>query len=75
VLVKEVNELMLNGKRITVVLPACNARRALRKTCEEIPPEIVNEISLVDDPRVDGTMELARGLLLNILKLRKISVS
>ena len=74
-LVKEVNELMLNGKRITVVLPACNASRALRKTGEEIPPEIVNEISLVDDRRVDGTMELARGLLLNTLELRKMSVA
>ena len=33
---------VLNGKRITVVLPAYNASRTLRRTFEEIPQDIVN---------------------------------
>ncbi|SRR6266404_1112939 len=55
---------MLNGKRVIVVLPAYNAGRTLRKTCEEIPRDIVDEILLVDDHSADGTVELARELRL-----------
>ena len=40
---------MLQGKKIVVVLPAYNASKTLRRTVEEIPFDIVDEIVLVDD--------------------------
>jgi glycosyltransferase involved in cell wall biosynthesis len=54
--------LMLANKKITVVLPAYNASRTLRKTVEEIPREVVDDIILVDDASKDGTVEMARSL-------------
>ncbi len=53
---------MLNDKRISVVLPAYNAERTLRSTYTEIPHDIVDDIILVDDASVDGTVNIAREL-------------
>ena len=53
---------MLNGKKIFVVMPAYNAARTIRQTCEELPREIVDEVLLVDDHSSDATVELAREL-------------
>ena len=53
---------MLNGLRITVVLPAYNAIRTLERTVAEIPAEIVDDIILTDDASSDGTAELASKL-------------
>ncbi|MDR1984776.1 MAG: glycosyltransferase family 2 protein [Prevotellaceae bacterium] len=53
---------MINGKIITVVLPAYNAEKTLRQTYEEIPFDIVDNIILVDDASNDKTMELAGEL-------------
>jgi glycosyltransferase involved in cell wall biosynthesis len=53
---------MLKGKRIVVVMPAYNAERTLRKTFEEIPREIVDDVILVDDQSQDRTTEIARSL-------------
>jgi glycosyltransferase involved in cell wall biosynthesis len=53
---------MIHGKRIAVVLPAYNAARTLRKTYEELPHEIVDQVILVDDASQDETTELARQL-------------
>jgi len=55
---------MLNGKRITVVMPAYNAEKTLRKTHSEIPHDIVDNIILTDDASQDRTAEVA--LQLNI---------
>lgn len=54
---------MINGKRITVVLPAYNAEKTLRTTMEEIP-ELVDACILVDDHSSDRTVEIARELRL-----------
>ena len=53
---------MLNGKTITVVLPAHRAEKTLRKTYEQIPLEIVDHVILVDDASTDSTVALARQL-------------
>ena len=53
---------MLNGQRITVVMPAYNAAKTLRQTLDEIPHEIVDDIILTDDASKDDTASLAREL-------------
>ncbi|UMY19161.1 glycosyltransferase family 2 protein [Methylobacterium organophilum] len=53
---------MLHGQSVTVVLPAYNASRTLRRTVEEIPRDIVDDIILIDDASADGTVALAREL-------------
>ena len=59
---------MLNGRSITVVLPAHNARRTLERTVKEIPREIVDDIILTDDASIDGTADLARALGLHTIR-------
>ena len=53
---------MLNNKKVVVVLPAYNAARTLRRTVEEIPREIVDEVILTDDASRDNTSDLALEL-------------
>lgn len=53
---------MLNNKRITVVLPAHNAEKTLRKTYAEIPRDIVDNVILVDDGSSDNTVRIAKEL-------------
>lgn len=53
---------MLNGKKIVVVMPAYNAEHTLRKTYEEIPHDIVDDIILVDDASQDHTARVSREL-------------
>ena len=53
---------MLNGKKIVVVLPAYNAAKTLKKTHQEIPLDIVDNVILVDDASRDNTAEVAHGL-------------
>jgi glycosyltransferase involved in cell wall biosynthesis len=53
---------MLNGKKIVVVMPAYNAEKTVRKTYDEIPFEIVDEVVLVDDASRDRTSEIAREM-------------
>ncbi|MFZ0594216.1 MAG: glycosyltransferase family 2 protein [Bryobacteraceae bacterium] len=52
---------MINGKFVTVVLPAFNAERTLEQTVKELP-DIVDECILVDDCSADGTAALGRRL-------------
>jgi len=53
---------MINNKKIVVVLPAYNAALTLKKTYEEIPFDIVDEVVLVDDASKDNTVEVAKNL-------------
>ena len=53
---------MLNGKQITVVLPAFNAAETLKRTVSELDRDVVDEVLLVDDASSDGTMEQAEKL-------------
>jgi glycosyltransferase involved in cell wall biosynthesis len=54
------------GKAI-VVMPAYNAETTLEKTVVDIPAGCVDEIILVDDCSVDGTVALAEKLGLRII--------
>lgn len=53
---------MLDGKKITVVLPAYNAEQTLAKTVSELDRAVVDDILLVDDFSSDQTLRLARDL-------------
>ncbi len=53
---------MYNGKKVVVVLPAYNAALTLKKTYDEIPFDIVDEVILVDDNSNDDTIEVAHIL-------------
>jgi glycosyltransferase involved in cell wall biosynthesis len=53
---------MINGKIITVVMPAYNAEITLHQSYSEIPFSIVDNVILVDDASSDKTAELARKL-------------
>jgi len=53
---------MLNSKKVVVVMPAYNAEKTLRKTYDEIPFEMVDEVVLVDDASRDRTSEIAREM-------------
>jgi len=57
---------MLNNKKIVVVLPAYNAEKTLKKTYDEIPKDVVDEIIMVDDYSRDKTVEVARQLNLRV---------
>lgn len=48
---------VIAGKRISVVLPAYNAVSTLRRTVDEIPREVVDEVLLVDDASSDATLQ------------------
>ena len=53
---------MLNGKNIVVVLPAYNAEKTLKKTYDEIPFDMVDEVVLVDDASSDETTRVGKEL-------------
>ncbi len=53
---------MIHDKKITVVLPAYNAEQTLRRTIDEIPPGLVDDLILVDDGSLDRTVEVSREL-------------
>lgn len=58
---------MINGRRVAVVLPAYNAALTLRRTVEEIPRDVVDDIILTDDASRDDTLAVARALGLHTL--------
>ncbi len=54
---------MLDKKKITVVMPAYNAEKTLKKTYDDLPDDgIVDDIILVDDFSSDKTAEIASSL-------------
>ena len=53
---------MIGDKRIAVVMPAYNSERTLKKTFNEIPHDIVDDIILVDDGSVDKTAIISKRL-------------
>ncbi len=56
--------------KVSVVLPAYNAAKTLKKTVAEIDRAIVDEVILVDDFSGDETLKVARSLDLVIVKHR-----
>ncbi len=53
---------MIRGQKVVVVLPAYNAAKTVKRTVEEIPHEVVDEIILVDDASQDDTVAVAESL-------------
>jgi len=53
---------MINNKKIIVVLPAYNAAKTLRRTFEEIPFDVVDEVIITDDFSNDETLSIANKL-------------
>lgn len=53
---------MYKNKKVVVVLPAYNAALTLKKTYEEIPFDLVDEVILCDDGSKDNTVLLAKEL-------------
>ena len=53
---------MVNGKIVTVIMPAYNAEKTLERTFNEIPHDLVDNVVLVDDSSNDKTKELAYNL-------------
>lgn len=58
---------MINGRRVAVVLPAYNAALTLRRTFEEIPHDIVDDVILTDDASRDNTHAIAQSLGIHTL--------
>lgn len=59
---------MIAGRRIAVVLPAYNAVRTLRRTYDEIPRDLVDDVILTDDASKDATFAVARDLGIHALR-------
>src|SRR5512138_3296084 len=53
---------MIQGKTITVVMPAYNAAKTVEQDYHEIPFDIVDNVILVDDHSTDNTVEVAQRL-------------
>ncbi len=53
---------MYKQKKVVVVLPAYNAAETLKRTYEEIPFELVDEVILCDDASKDDTAVIARSI-------------
>ena len=53
---------MINGKKVCVVMPAYNAEKTLKKTYDEIPKDIVDDVILTDDASQDKTVKLSQEL-------------
>lgn len=53
---------MIDNKKIVVVLPAYNAALTLKRTYDEIPFDIVDDVVLVDDCSKDNTVEVAKSI-------------
>jgi glycosyltransferase involved in cell wall biosynthesis len=53
---------MVGKNKVVVIMPAYNAGQTLRKTYNEIPFDIVDEVILTDDRSTDDTVDVAKGL-------------
>ena len=53
---------MIAGKKVAIVLPAYNAAKTLKRTYDEIPHDVVDEVLLVDDASQDSTVAIAAAL-------------
>jgi len=53
---------MIKGMKVVVVMPAFNAEQTLRRTYEEIPHQVVDEVLLVDDASQDHTVAVSNEL-------------
>lgn len=62
---------MLNGLKVTVIMPAYNAARTLKITYDCLPKELVDDVILTDDRSSDDTSEIARSLGIHTIEHRE----
>lgn len=55
--------------RVAVVMPAYNAAKTLAATWQAIPPDLVDDILLVDDASIDETLAVAADLPIRTIAL------
>jgi len=67
--VAEANPERTRSPSVIVVMPAYNAARTLASTWGAIPPEVVDDVLLVDDRSHDETLTVAAGLPIRVLAL------
>lgn len=53
---------MINGKKVAVVLPASNAEHTLEKTAELIDRSLIDHVIVIDDCSTDNTVKVAERL-------------
>lgn len=58
---------MPEKQKVVVVMPAYNAARTLERTYNDIPPNVVDSVILVDDVSQDETVEVAQRLGLKVV--------
>jgi glycosyltransferase involved in cell wall biosynthesis len=58
---------MPEAPKVIVVMPAYNAARTLERTYNDLPPEVIDHVILVDDVSQDETVEIARRLGLKVI--------
>lgn len=58
---------MPGKQKVVVVMPAYNAARTLERTYNDIPPNVVDSVILVDDVSQDETVEVAQRLGLKVV--------
>ncbi len=58
---------MPGKQKVIVVMPAYNAARTLERTYNDIPPNVVDSVILVDDVSQDETVEIAQRLGLKVV--------
>ncbi|WP_056933539.1 glycosyltransferase family 2 protein [Thermococcus barophilus] len=61
---------MLNGKRISVIIPAYNEEKRIGKVLQRMP-DFIDEIIVVDDGSEDRTSEVARELGAEVIRLEQ----
>jgi glycosyltransferase involved in cell wall biosynthesis len=59
---------MLAKQKIIVVMPAYNAARTIKRTFDELPHDIIDEVILTDDGSIDRTVEIATELGISTLR-------
>ena len=61
------NRLMINNKKVVIIMPAYNAEKTLKQTYDEIYKDFVDEVILVDDNSQDNTKLVSKELNIPIL--------
>ena len=61
----------MRDKKVTIILPAYNAEKTLKKTVDDLPEGWFDEVILVDDKSQDRTVEIAKGLGLIVIEHEK----
>lgn len=65
---------MINGKKVVVIMPAYNAEKTLKQTCEDlfsINRDFIDEVILVDDSSSDKTKDLSKELKITTIVHRQ----